>query len=268
MNQTRSCYYISFACKYYTLWHVATTHIIDTERGYEYDNVNATYIKNISMDFDAAQAKHPGVAYNPMFVGKRRSFSYTANKVKIEHFEPSTFHFGRYKHQRFEDCKDYGYMRWYFEQQEFADGDDLSEFKPLIAAVEANTEYKLYGKHFVTESEYEWLIAREAATSEAEKTIDKGYAIVNVDSNWLHICKIDNKYYGLLSVNTYDINFAFNIEDTVEYMPNYYSNGGYKPAINGKGKNLKGNRVKLYGKLQNIGDVRNIFLVNKFEILK
>ena len=259
----KESYYISFANKYYTLWWVESTRIIDNERGYAYDDVRAMYIKNISMDKAVVLEKYPNTPWDTELQG--RSMRFKANEVCI--IPPHSFTYGKYKGVKFEDCKDYDYMVWYFNNQSLDNRHKISnEIKPLVDAVEANTDYVLYTHEggfyeFITSERYETILENKKHNDIIASTFDDGYAIVDVLSNWLESYK---GYYILYA--DCDYNFLFAKEDTIYYPGNYYSNGGYKPAIKGKGKNLKNKTVKLY--IHKDTTKKNSYIVDGFEILK
>lgn len=267
----KASYYLSFANKYYTLWYVEEDHIVDTTRGYEFDDIRATYIKNVSMNKDTAIAKYPDTPWNTSLQGKSRSFSYHANMKPIETY---SFTMGRYKGMKYADCTDYKYMVWYFNSFPSDQREDLTSFMPLVNAVTENTDYILYEVEgntrswytLITPAEYQEIVEERLYNEQIASTFADGYAIVEVLSNWL--CEESSGYYSLHTKGKYT--FLFDENDTVYYPGNYYSSGGNKPAINGKGKNLKGKRVKLYitqdGNAARVNS--NTYLVTKFEILK
>lgn len=267
----KASYYLSFANKYYTLWYVEEEHIIDNTRGYEFDDVRATYIKNVSMNKETAIAKYPDTPWNTTLQGKSRSFSYHTNMKPIETY---SFTMGRYKGMKYADCTDYKYMVWYFNSLPSDKREDLTSFMPLIDAVIDNTDYILYETKgrtrswysLLTPAEYQQILGEDLYNKQIASTFADGYAIVEVLSNWL-----DSKSSGFYSLYTKDkYNFLFDEADTVYYPGNYYSEGGNKPAIKGKGKNLKGKIVKLYITRDGIDTHANpnTYLVTKFEILK
>lgn len=258
-------YYISFANKYYTLWYVVVYHIVDRERGYKYDDVRATYIKNISMSKEVALAKYPDTPWNTMLQGKSRSFCYTTEKVRIDTY---CFRYGKYCGMKFENCTDYDYMVWYFgnESYEHRRGEISDDLKPLVDKVLANTDYVLYKDNsgvydLITPECYENIMARKRHNEAIASTFDDGYAIVDVLSNWLY----ERKDYYRLEVDC-KYSFLFAEENTIYYPGNYYSSGGNKPALNGKGKNLKNKKVKLYIHKDTTED--DTYIVDGFEILK
>ena len=260
----KGSYYISFANKYYTLWYVDVYHIVDIDRGYEYDDVRATYIKNISMDKDVTLAKYPDTPWNTELQGKSRSFTYITNKVRIDNH---CFSYGKYRGMKFEECTDYNYMVWYFNNQSWEDRHEISNnIKPLVDIVEANTDYILYmydnGVYdFITPEEYEGILENKKHNDIIASTFNDGYAIVDVLSNWL------DSHDGYYRLNAdCDYNFLFAEENTIYYNGNYYSDGGYKPALKGKGKNLKNKTVKLY--IHKLTTKKNSYIVDGFEILK
>lgn len=236
-------YYISFANKYYTLWDVTVNHIIDEEAGYSYDDVRAVYIKNISMDKDVVLEQYPDTPWDTNLQGK--SMRFKSNEKCI--IPPHSFRYGKYKHMAYSDCTDYNYMVWFFNDKMFEEID--TDIQPLIDNVITNTDYVLYkgGSYYklMTKEEYEDILDYENYNKEIAATFNEGYAIVEVDSNWLGEYEIDGEAYYRLS--TYDhFYFYFRGDDVRYYEGNYYSSGGYKPAIKGKGKNLKNKKVKLY----------------------
>ena len=275
-------YRISFANKFYTLWHYEYEHIIDYDRKQEYDYTKATYIKNISFDKDVAFAKYPNLKFDDSLRGKSRSFDYYSNVKDI--FEPHTFTFGKYKHMKFVDCDDINYMRWYFDSLRL---DEITEdIQPLVDKV--SKTYVLYKNNnwyyqFITKEEYESLMSYDRLNKDVVTSLSKnGWAIITIDSNWLdstrdnsifddidkdtyvYIDDYSNKPYAYIFCNTDANKFILPKELTRYYEGNYYSSGGHKAAINGVGKNLKNKDIKVYAEKIKKG----VYVVKSFEIIK
>lgn len=279
-------YRISFANKYYTLWWYEFEHIVDVILRQEYDICRMVYIKNISMNRDVAFSKHPNLVFDESLKGKTRSFEYRENVVEI--FEPNTFRFGRYKHTKFEDCIDYSYMKWYFNSQRVS---EITEDIRLLVEILEKT-YVLYNNgrwyEFIEKNEYEKIVREEEIAKNISNSIlTNGWAIIEIVSNWCGEIKItsditnadtsndddyddftsyDNAVYLPTFQNSDKNLFILPNELTRYYEASYYSNGGYKPTIKGKGKNLKGKQIKVYATK---ADIRreNAFNVISFEIL-
>lgn len=260
--------YISFAGTYYTLWEVTVEKII-TET-YSYDDVRAQYIKNISMDKDVVLELYPDTPWNTNLQG--RSMCFRANEKRT--IVPHTFKYGKYCGMLYEECTDYKYMVWYFNNTSFEDRYEISEdIKPLVDVVVANTDYVCYkgnGGYYdlLSKEEYEDAIEYEEYNNKVASTFKEGYAIVDVENNWLS--KNEEGYYELATYDKY--HFYFEDDNVKYYEGNYYSSGGYKPAIKGKGKNLKNKQVKLYITPASINEKYNWcvgreFIVTGFEIL-
>lgn len=262
-------YRISFANKFYTLWHYEYEHIIDYDRKQEYDYTKATYIKNISFDKDVAFAKYPNLKFDDSLRGKSRSFDYYSNVKEI--FEPHTFRFGKYKHMKFVDCDDINYMRWYFDSLQL---DEITEdIQPLVDKV--SKTYVLYKRNnwryqFITQEEYDSLIAYDQLNKDVVTSLSKnGWAIITINSNWLDSVDADDikdidEECAYIFCNTDTNMFILPKELTRYYEGNYYSSGGYKAAINGVGKNLKNKKIKVYAdKIE-----KGVYMVNSFEIIK
>lgn len=242
---TNRSYYISFANKYYTLWDVeVTNYVVD---GYSYDIVNAVYIKNISMDKDVVLQLYPNTPWDTNLQG--HSMRYKTNEKCI--IPPHSFINGKYRGMLYSDCTDYNYMVWYYNNISFIDRGEISEdIKPLVDTVVANSDYVCHKDKrgyysLITKKEYESIKEREEYNNKIASTFKDGYAIVNVTNNWLSDCAINNEYYYKL-VTDDDFVFYFKNDNIKYYEGNYYTSGGYKPAIKGKGKNLKNKQVKLY----------------------
>lgn len=95
--------YIGFTTKYYTLWEVSSDH------KYTYYK----YIKNISMDFEKAQAKEPTAIVDLTLRGH--------SSFRVERVSPDCFQFGKYKEIPYTECNDYPYMAWYHNKVDIKD---------------------------------------------------------------------------------------------------------------------------------------------------
>lgn len=99
-------YTIGFTTKFYTLWDVTVEHFTNAY-GRKGERVTANYIKNISMDEQAARAKYPDA---PVDLGLRGHSSFCRT-----HWEPlpsDVFPCGQYMGQSIADCTDFGYLYW------------------------------------------------------------------------------------------------------------------------------------------------------------
>ena len=101
-------YLIGFTNKYYTLWNETfETKVI----GEETHNIHKyTYMQNLSFDKETAFAKAPeGAIFDENLRGLSASFEKTEVTVN-----PNAFHCGKYTSTLFENCGDYDYMMWFF----------------------------------------------------------------------------------------------------------------------------------------------------------
>ena len=112
-------YTIGFANKYYTLWDCTTNEHTD-DRGIRYITYSNVYLKNISFDLDKAQKLYPGAPVDESLKGHTRSFN--TNKVI---YPDNVFNFGKYCGKRFDECSDYDYMAWYFQQVDKVQQEEL-----------------------------------------------------------------------------------------------------------------------------------------------
>ena len=99
-------YTIGFTTKFYTLWDVTVEHFTNAY-GRKGERVTANYIKNISMDEQAARAKYPDA---PVDLGLRGHSSFC--RTKWEPLPSDVFPCGMYMGKPIADCTDFGYLYW------------------------------------------------------------------------------------------------------------------------------------------------------------
>lgn len=101
-------YLIGFTNKYYTLWNETLETKVIGEQTYNIHKY--TYMQNLSFDKETAFAKAPeGARFDESLRGLSASFEKTEVTVN-----PNAFHCGKYTSMLFENCGDYDYMMWFF----------------------------------------------------------------------------------------------------------------------------------------------------------
>ena len=99
-------YTIGFTTKFYTLWDV-TVETFTTEYGRKGRRVTATFIKNVSMNEQAARAKYPDA---PVDLGLRGHSSWS--RTEWEPMPADVFPCGKYMGQPIAECTDLSYLYW------------------------------------------------------------------------------------------------------------------------------------------------------------
>ena len=115
---------IGFSKKYFTLWKVIETTEFEQVEGVNlpFKLISFNYIQNLSMDEE--QAKRKAIfknvenfeidfdlyGRNASFVTRKELFS------KIPSDKSFFFEFGRLKGQKIQDCNDFDYLFWYFQE--------------------------------------------------------------------------------------------------------------------------------------------------------
>ena len=115
---------IGFSTKYFTLWDVQETIEWTSVGGLNlpYQKISYCYIQNLSMDENEAKRKaifkgvenfeidHDLFGRNASFFHKKELFS------KIPSDKSYFFEFGHLKGQKIQDCNDFDYLFWYFQE--------------------------------------------------------------------------------------------------------------------------------------------------------
>lgn len=156
---------IGFANKFYTLWDVNIKPEYTTIAGKDYhthDVVNASYIKNISMDKQVVISKYPDFEnmLDESLRGKSRSFEYRKNVVSFNPDDITVFNFGKYADLTIEEVfeKDPKYLVWvkenFIPMTNYTKAliDNINKFMPLsdmISKEEKEKEDKLNSLNLV-----------------------------------------------------------------------------------------------------------------------
>lgn len=242
-------YTIGFANKYYTLWDCTTNERTD-DRGIRYITYSNVYLKNISFDLDKAQKLYPGAPVDESLKGHTRSFN--TNKVI---YPDNVFHFGKYCGKRFDECSDYDYMAWYFQQV------DKVQQEELIPILEDHGYFtfpyfdmKSYGietaEEHAAREEHDRKLLKEREY--VKEYISKGELILDITSN----PNEEGEYYDMNSEYTFKFNeVRSNCYQGFEY---------YLPVMNGKCKRIKNKSIKITDGEIVDGNV----LIHAFEVLK
>lgn len=165
---------IGFANKYYTLWDVTTEPVYSEANGQHFQTgtkTNFYYQQNLSISMKKAQAKAQKMGCKDLtpddsLRGKSRTFStYKANE---DIFTEDQFKFGRHQALQIIDCKDVGYLVWYF-----------GETNSQVAAehiVSLDPSYKYV--------DGELLSKKDQLLREGRKAIESGEVLLTASSNF------------------------------------------------------------------------------------
>lgn len=252
---------IGFANKYFTLWDVVE-HEIDNGLYKTVFNTNS-FIKNISMDKETAFAKYPGIQFDESLRGHYRSFDSQPRKIWNDF---NTFRFGKYNGEDIEKNQNTEYIVWYYENcQEFDDN-----HKEFIQNVLRARGYEF--ETYTWESSYDHQIHTSERMLSPEQLAQR-----HADNENMEAIK------SILSNNeNVDVLMERNLNDEGDYSDNNYliyhfndyvvrEYNGYPygmPAINGKGKRVKGKVITItdYTWSENNGVIT--INIDKFEIKK
>lgn len=213
---------IGFASKFYTLWEV-TKHTVNTPYGYE-TCYSYVYLKNISMDKDAAFAKHPGVEYDESLRGKTISFRTTP---VVTYTDVTKFRFGKYATVSIDGVNDEDYTMWYY--------DNVSDeaHRDYIKSVLINKyDYIEYNGRLFSTADYKEICEENARIERVVKMINNNEVLT-------FIPEYNPDSYGELRVD--GVLYRFN-----EVRENYYNGHHYYlPIVNGKQKRIKNKTVNV-----------------------
>ena len=221
-NQDKDYLAISFANKYYTLWHISDT-VKEIDAHCKMRFINYDYIKNVSFDKETAFAKYPDAVWDPSLQGKTRSWT---SQKEVIWDDADTFRFGQYKGRKIESVSDNSYIEWYYGQVY----DD--EHRKCIEDVMKDRGYAVKemscnNRRLV--SPYEQEIKRKSR-EEREALIRKLDNVEPLEVFIDHNPDEEGWYMG-------EGNILYKFQDVKE---GYYSGYTYYiPMLNGKGKRVK-----------------------------
>ena len=241
---------IGFSKKYFTLWDVQETIEWTSVGGLNlpYQKISYCYIQNLSMDENEAKRKaiFKGVEnfdVDTDLRGRNASFYHTKELFsKIPSDKSYFFEFGRLKGQKIQDCNDFDYLFWFF-----------------------NESQNIHAKARLLENGFEDFEGQVVHAEHAKKIKLRGLVVNEIKEK-------KEIEVEVLSNLTRDGEFRFSIKNEVFFAyffgntKEMYYNGitYFLPIIDGKAKRFKGKKAKLTIEKIN-GDWS--FEINKIEIL-
>lgn len=236
-------YYIGFAEKMYTLWEGTRIEKDGIKPYIEY-----SYIKNISSDLDKVKSLYPDVEIDLTLKGTktivRSAYTYVAEPLDV-------FNFGKYKGMKVEDCPDYSYLSWYFDQVS-------NERKEIIIPI---LEEQGYG--VVKHNDNYWQLFKPQEWKEHLEFEEKKSKVLDMAKS------------GEPLTLTAETNLDQDGEIYIE--PIWYKFGDFKvleyrgypyglPTINGKAKRIKGKEIRVT-ECEVIDEQHYEIIIKKFELV-
>lgn len=260
-------YTIGFTTKFYTLWDVTVEHFTNAY-GRKGERVTANYIKNISMDEQAARAKYPDA---PVDLGLRGHSSFC--RTNWEPLPSDVFPCGKYMGQPIADCSDFGYLYWAVDTNMLCgESRDIA-----VAALLKSGEYAEYNGRLLT-------AARVAEIEQADAALD--VLIAGIDETGVIEVESVSNVRGIqdeYNEQTYRYSLKFwsatkggvvNVEWPEQMVQrfSYYDMEYWLPLKGGKAKRIKGKNLKIvvdsYTVEQFSMERQLNILVKDFEIVK
>lgn len=266
-------YIIGKASKYYTLWSVLPSIIVDGDGlplYYQY-----AYIKNISMSRERACELYPKLDIDESIHGTRSFVKWSSNAKKSNEDGPKAdeFHYGRYAGQKISDVineemtSNVSYVKWYYDTLSSSD-----EHKALVQAALISTGmWCLYNDMLITAEDMTEIREAELKDLELMQKINSNEPIVIVADKTMHyddmidVDESEDPYVCLFSVNgrCSKINVAFKT-----YKEMYYCGYYLLPTMNNKAVRYK-NKPLLITKYHTIVQKdRTIIVADEFAVQK
>ena len=219
---------IGFSGKMYTLWSVkVATH--STPWGYDETRRYYSFVKNVSKSLEKAKAMYPNAEYREKLNGHRRTFEEFEKRVWTS---DEFFRFGKYFRSRIDECEDFRYLEWYYDQ-------DIPKSQKLY--IEVYLRENGYGVEY--SGDYRYLISpiemkRRHLNNDKYKDIMKkieNHEIINFAPE--RNLRSNGEYYD----ESYDIIYKFE-----NYKVNYFDGYIYGlPLLNGHAKRIKFKNLEL-----------------------
>ena len=246
-------YTIGFTTKFYTLWDVTVEHLTN-ESGRKGERMTATYIKNISMDEQAARAKYPNA---PVDMGLRGHSSFS--RTNWEPLPTDVFPCGKYMGNPIAECTDFGYLYWAVDTNMLRhESRDIA-----VAVLLGSGQYGQYDDMILPMDRVNDLLAQDADRDEIAAAID-----INGFVELLSVSNIkdwnENKFGSKTGIDHVNLIWDRADLDSFEYNGWEY----FLPVKGGKAKRIKGKKMRIvadhYTKDGRYLDV----YVKDFEIIK
>ena len=230
---------IGFASKFYTLWDV-DVHTVTNEYGRKGRCVTATFIKNISIDEQAARAKYPNA---PVDMTLRGHSSW--RRTEWEPMPSDVFPCGQYMGKPIAECRDFGYLYWAVDRNMLC-----GESREIaVDALLKSGEYVYYAGTLMKAEIAAQYEQADAALDEIVAGIDATGVIEVVSKTNIQIwdSKAGDDFLTHLTCGSYTDNDAVNVY-WPESMVNWFQYNGYDyglPVKAGKAKRIKGKSIKI-----------------------
>lgn len=223
-------YTIGFTTKFYTLWDVTVEHFTN-EYGRKGERVTANYIKNISMDKQAARAKYPDA---PVDLGLRGHSSFC--RTNWEPLPSDVFPCGKYMGQPIADCSDFGYLYWAVDTNMLCgESRDIA-----VAVLLGSGQYGQYDNMILPMDRVNDLLAQDAARDEIAAAID-----INGCVELLNVSNIkdwgENGFGSETGVDRVNLIWDRAAIERFEYNGWEY----FLPVKGGKAKRIKGKKLRI-----------------------
>ena len=223
-------YTIGFTTKFYTLWDVTVEHFTN-EYGRKGERVTANYIKNISMDEQAARAKYPDA---PVDLGLRGHSSFC--RTNWEPLPSDVFPCGMYAGKPIADCTDFGYLYWAVDTNMLCgESRDIA-----VAVLLGSGQYGQYDDMILPMDRVNALLAQDAARDEIAAAID-----INGCVELLSVSNIkdwdENGFGSETGVDRVNLIWDRAAIERFEYNGWEY----FLPVKGGKAKRIKGKKLRI-----------------------
>lgn len=230
---------IGFASKFYTLWDV-DVHTVTNEYGRKGRCVTATFIKNISIDEQAARAKYPNA---PVDMTLRGHSSW--RRTEWEPMPSDVFPCGQYMGKPIAECRDFRYLYWAVDRNMLC-----GESREIaVDALLKSGEYVYYAGILMKAEIAAQYEQANAALDEPIAGIDET-GVIEVESKTniqIWDSKVGDDFLTHLTAGSYTDNDAVNVY-WPESMVNWFQYNGYDyglPVKAGKAKRIKGKNLKI-----------------------
>lgn len=223
-------YTIGFTTKFYTLWDVTVEHFTNAY-GRKGERVTANYIKNISMDEQAARAKYPDA---PVDLGLRGHSSFC--RTNWEPLPSDVFPCGMYMGKPIADCTDFGYLYWAVDTNMLCgESRDIA-----VAVLLGSGQYGQYDDMILPMDRVNDLLAQDAARDEIAAAID-----INGCVELLNVSNIkdwdENGFGSETGVDRVNLIWDRAAIERFEYNGWEY----FLPVKGGKAKRIKGKKLRI-----------------------
>lgn len=223
-------YTIGFTTKFYTLWDV-TVETFTNEYGRKGHIVTAAFIKNVSMDEQAARAKYPDA---PVDLSLRGHSSF--RRTDWEPMPGDVFPCGKYMGQPIAECTDWSYLYWAVDTNMLC-----AERRDIAVSVLLGSG--LYGEYdgvLMKMDRVNELLAEDAARDEIAAAID-----LNGCVDLLNVTNIkawdENEYGSETAVERVNLIWDRAAIERFEYNGWEY----FLPVKGGKAKRIKGKKLHI-----------------------